>query len=589
MRRRVVIAGAVVVVAALVVVGIIASREDVGHQPVLPAEGFARPLPWAMADGRRGEIDLRTPTASVDGVAVSAPQPLGAEVSWRLEEQASRQTLVGTGTLRGAEAQFRWQFAEGNPHTVFSAAAELPTAQLQEPLISTISLDDGELTYVDPALQRVPFAGTPVTIGSLTAGPIVWRSGEKVLSLWQWNADRVTIAATEAGGYVVQFHWWEPAQHPLPDDCAAQLANAMWRIEPQLTISFAEAPDLALGRIPGGVASAVVPIFVDPMGSSEPHVRDGAAPTAEDFVARARTMTLGHSSPKDARHGNGGLAGLGVGGTVLVPAEYAEVDAVAELAEALAATTIELTRDAVHRPADCAAFRVALSEAEPILDAGAPFDGRFPNLLGPEQRDRVPGIGAGPLIWQPTVLTGRRKDVVTQTLSSSYLTRLAEARGLAVLEIPLVATRNPLVPAAAEALLDPERDGHWTIQEDVARALAEVELLAEGERFDFVGLRALTRFTVASRGVVIDEVGDGLWRVHNGGDSDLQGFTMVARGDLDVRVDGATPARTSRELGNGTTQTWFWWDVAPGATYELSLGEQKSTNRAVSWGAPPAE
>ncbi len=588
MRRNLIIGiGAAVLVSVL---GAIVAYRWLSTPPPAPVAAvglFERPMPWTVTDNATpGSIDVDRALLTVGGVEMLAPQPVGMQVRWKHEERGLREALVGLGEYAGNPARFEWKLATGSPHTLFEGSLSATRAALTEPIVSAITLPDGELTYVDGALMRVPFAGTATVLDALTSGPVVWRRGNDVVSLSQWSAERVTLAASEAGGYVVQFHWWDPELHETREGCEKQLAELQIALTPSVTISFGAVPDAARGRLPKGVASAVVPIFFDPLHVEDPRFQDAASASAEDYAVRARTIAFGHSSPKDARHGNGGLAGLEVGGTIVVPAAYAADDAVfAELVTAVSATTIELVPEAELRPSDCTAWAAALAQPDrALLRASRTFDGKFPNLFGNGQRTSIPGMAGEAATWQATQLTGRRKDVVMQALSSTYLSRLADARGIAILEIPIVATRNPLVAASAEALLEPERAGHWTIQDDLARALGEVELLSEGERFDFVGIRRLASYTRRASQVVFDEVGDGTWLVHNNGAEAVDGYTLVLSGAVAATVDGEPVKSAARALGNGDTQTWLWWDLSPGATYTLGITRAEATPRTgVSW------
>lgn len=581
------VGAATAIAAIMVVLGVVwQTEQDAGGAMSAPAGSFERPMPWADAhDPAAGEIDLESAVLRVGGVEVAAPGPLGVRMSWRHETRGAREVLIGTGEVAAEPATFEWAMAQGNPHTVFSGELKARRDALTEPVTSVIALPDGELTYVDPMLARVPFAGTAVEISALTSGPIIWRNGNDALSLWQWNADRVTLAASEAGGFVVQFHWWDPQKHAVPERCSNEIGASDVTITPRLTISFGEVPRTAMGRLPDGVTSAVVPIFFDAQQIADPRFRDGASAGADDFIARARTIAFGHSSTTDARYGNGGLAGLDVGGTVVVPAVYdATTEPFEELRDAMSSATIELVEERALRPADCGELVAARgSSHRALLGEARPFDGKFPNVFAPDQRSAIPGFASGAGMWQPTALTGRRRDVVTQALSSTYLNRLADARGVAMLEIPLIATRNPLVAVAAEALLEPERGGNWTIQEDVARALAEVELLSEGERFDFIGLGRFAAHTAGLRHVVFDEVSPGGWTVFNAGDDALDGFTLIFDGEVSATVDGAAVERLTRTLGNGGQQTWVWWDLSAGARYELRLAGDPIVRRPVTW------
>lgn len=552
--------------------------------PMARGDGtFARPMPWNKAeDARTAVIDRQTASITLGTVTVAAPRPPGVKVDWKHASSNAREVLSGSADINGASAKFVWTTAQGNPHTVFTTELEAERAKLTEAIVGSIELPDGELTYVNDALARVPFAGTPIHLSALTRGPIIWRNGEDTLALWQWTADRVSVEPTDSGGVRVTFYWWDPKLHPIREECATQVNAAKVRIDAGVTISFGEVPQFGFGRLPKGVTSAVVPIFVDPQDAKDERFRDGASASAEDYVNRARTIAFGHSSTADARYGNGGLAGLDVGGTITVPPSYdVTAEAFTELSATLAAAAIELTPEDELRPGDCKRLAEALSGGGLVVGEPLAFDGKFPNLFSLNQRNALPGLVGHSAVWRPTALTGQRKDVVTQALSSTYLTRLADVRGLAILEIPIVATRNPLVAVASEALLEPERDGQWTIEESTARALAGVELLSEDDRFDFVGIRRFADYTSAITRVEIGQVTPGSWRVVNRGQT-LDGFTLVFDHEVSITVDGEPIQTALRTLGNGARQTWAWWDLAEGAPYELEI-EGDIAPGAVEW------
>ena len=541
-----------------------AARNASQPSPALGADRQTRPATWPLGDdARTGFADPVTGGFSVGSVAVKGLLPTAATDTLELEQDGARLLLRGSGN--GGHVQ--WTAAAGNPHTIVAGSLTAPTSDGEappDPIISHVVLPDGEVVYSDSKLHRVPLASS-LDLHSIGAGPIVWRNGDDAVTFWQWQADRVRIAVAKDGGFVVSFVWYDPALHHT------SCTDGERKIDFGVSVSFADVPAMTVSRFPDGIASAVVPIFTDPRELSEASLRDGVAANPDDFASRLRTVAAGHSSPEDARHGNGGLAGLDVGGTLVVPDEWAEADSVSDLETLLSESRIELVSASQLNPDAC---------ADLALVAPHDFDGRFPNILGPAGKASLPGWVGADVHWQPTRLTGRRRDVVTQALSSIYLNKLADARGLAVLEIPLVATRNPLVAAAAESLLEPERGGHWTIHTELARALAEVELGKESGRFDFMGLGELTDHLSTVARLQFDQREDGRWRIHNPTDADAVGVTLIVEGEPTLEI-GADADRVRRPVGNGTEQTWISFDVGATQSIDLSMGPSRPSS--VNW------
>src|SRR5690606_35491198 len=109
----------------------------------------------------------------------------------------------------------------------------------------------------------------------------------------QWWADRAEIS--EIGDQQrITFLVWHPDVHANVENCPDLAATVGVSFSMMLTIGTP--PPVVLGRYRQGAAAAIVPIF------SQPEV-DGAPTSAEDFVKRARTLSLGHSNPGDPRHG----------------------------------------------------------------------------------------------------------------------------------------------------------------------------------------------------------------------------------------------------------------------------------------------
>lgn len=589
MRKPVAIGiGAVTALVLIAIVVVFATGDDEQAAPGEMGGPAARPAVWNVDDqSRPGLVRAGDVALEVGAVSLAAPQPIGASIAWKADETPGGFALLGEGKVVGADAEFGWRAGSGNPHTIFEGNFTAPAGLLAKPVSGSIELPAGDVTYINAGMEPVPFAGQPVVLSALSSGAIRWRNGADVVTLWQWRADRVELAEVD-GRVRVTFHWFHPDHHALPDDCVEELADLQVSVRPRVVVSFADVAISSLGRFPAGVTSAVVPVFFDPVDAENSDVRDGGSTSESDYAARATTIAMGHSAKNDARYGNGGLVGLEVGGTIVIPSRFdTDNEPLFAFEEAVEPTSVDTIREDRARPETCSDWKEMLQASEPILAEPVIFDGTFPNLLGPEQRPHAPGVTSLASTWRPTRLTGRRKDVVTQALSRTYLERLAERRGLALLEIPLVATRNPLVAAAGETLLEPESNGHWTIQEDVARALGEVELLSEESRFDFLSLRQADTYWRATQSVEIDEGNDGVYRVHNRGDGAIQGFTLVADGLVTAMVDGARIEQEVRRGEGDAEQTWFWWDLPASGVSELRVERPNAALAVpVGWSLP---
>jgi hypothetical protein len=591
-RRLIPVFLGLVIAAAAVAVGVYLSLGDDSNgregRESTPELGFAvGPEPWPDADPQRDGTFHDDGTLAIGSLELPPPLPSEAtDVSW----ERSGPVATGQGTIRGESLKAVVRGAEHNSNIAFAARTELGLEKLNEAIVSEIRLPLGEVSYVNPAYEEVAFAGKEVVLPSMSTGPITWRNGDVELHLWQWQVDRVALRPAEDGETIVELTWWSPEQHPVPEECIEELTDVTISVEIRGMISFGPLPSIARSRLPGGVTSAVVPVFHDPRNHPDARFKDALSTGASDYARRARTLALGHSSPEDARHGNGGLIGAGVGGTIVVPHEWADAKALEPLREDLAETTVHLVDEAQLRPVDCAGWKEAIDKSRPVVGSTEEFDGRIPNLLHSDWTHRLPSTTTAPIVWPATQLTGRRKDVVQQAMSSTYLDRLAARRGLSVLMVPIIASRNPLVAVAAESLLEPESNGHWTIQEELARAFAGIELLGEENQVDLLSLERLNDYLLASRKVEIHPRLDGTFGVANTTDRRVSGFTLVVGGAVHPLVDDEPPQHAIREVGGGAKQTWIWWDLAPKAEHVLRLERPDAASPlVVSWSPPKGE
>lgn len=550
------------------------------HAPEVPA--------WDTEEASRTGTIRGTGDVEVGGITLRALWPDGFEGNSSLESVGGDVMLRKVGRIGDEGAAFEWHFGAGNPHTSFAGEWSAPLANLTEHRISTIlQLGPGDLLYTNSAYELVPLAAEEVTLSNLQKGPIVWRNGAETVTFSQWTADRVEIRSSGEAGPVLEFVWWDPFAHHLPEDCGEELAKVTIKQGIGVMVSFDAAPPVALSRLAGGSTGAAIPVFFDPSEMEDARFRDAAASSAADFGARARTIALGHSDPADGRHGNGGLAGTGVGGTIVVPAEYADHESIVSLRSDTTDTTVEVLDEATAIPESCTAWLELLGERIATIHTTDTFDGSFPNLLDPNAINFVPAPTSGLVAWPAIELTGRRKDVVQQTLSRTYLEKLEERRGFAVLRVPMIATRNPLVAASAEAILEPERQGQWTLEENVSRALAEIELLAEERHFALLGVEEMTRHLLDVRRVTysIDETG-ALKFVNRAG-SGVSGLTVVVDASTVPVSKDAELTHEVRQSPQGRPQTWFWFDLPASGAATIRLEQPQTVpSSGIRWGVP---
>lgn len=367
-------------------------------------------------------------------------------------------------------ATLRWTFAPGNPQAVFELhIPSLPRELLSAPFAGTLTLPKGDIRYLDSTLRPTPFVGQPAAIENHTPGWIEWRGPFDVV-ISQWWADRTEVS--EVGDQQrITFLVWHPDVHPNVENCPEAAGNV--EITFRMMLTMGTSPPVVLGRYRQGASAAIIPIFSHPQG-------DGAPTSAEDFVKRARTLSFGHSNPGDPRHGNGGLAAEH-GGTLLAPAKWSQDKGLIGLAAELQNIGVEIAfvgtdQSSIIRPEGECASMASIA----WLAGGMLFSGAYTNSFATP-------TPFGPAIVAPALLNPLQIDtrdaLTTQALSRPYTERLVRDRGVLIFETPLTATRNPLVPAAAQALLSPERNGEWTISPELESTFAGLELLREDQPF----------------------------------------------------------------------------------------------------------
>lgn len=541
---------------------------------------------------------------------------LGA-LTWRHTRREDG-ALVVSGERERLKAE--WVLPKGDPQARLSMSwRDVPLTQLAEPVRAAITLPPGKLEYINHRLVRAKLpASGEVTLHSWTPGWVQWSAGEEVLTIAQWRADQVTIRRDKADGPItLTFDLWNPAHHPSIHRCEVvpQGRDAI-TLKLDVTYVLGRRLELIPSRVEGGYLAAVSPVFFDPKLLADSALHDGAPKDAEDWLGRARTLAHGHSDMRDARFGNGGLAGgSGLGGALTVDAAHLESAPVRALIAQLEKTRVSVAATGEGARKDelrawltddemkhCAAL---LSRGTPaqrasgvgasgqtLLTLGEATTGDYLNVVLPRKIRQIgddvvlsypPSFteGSPSSVYLPT-LDGAREVLTDQLLSKLYLQKLAQDRGISWFATPLIATRNPLTRAASEAVLQPERQGHWTISPEISRALGAVDLLDDHDIVRFDSVEHLLRYWRAARKVRLYEQPDGAIIAHNPGPA-LPGFTLVMEGATPLLIDGAKPkARVVPMPEHQTRQTWSWWELKPGDT-TITTPKGAQTLDPVSW------
>lgn len=529
---------------------------------------------------RLGQLDW-SPTPQIEGIE---------SVSWRRKREGQVTELIGRGELLRSPITIRWRIQEGDPQLHLSVALDdVAARQLTEPIVATLELPPGQLEHIDRAYQRAALT-EPVSKGPWAPRWVQWSGQEQTISVTGWTFDRVEVRPGEAGrGATLRVALWHPAHHPPMRGCPeVEGLNLRWRAQ----ITLGERLDVLPSRLPGGHLAAVAPVFVDPKHHPDAALHRGGPQGAKDWAKRARTLLYGYSSEEDPRFGNGGLLGLELGGALALPTSWAEVPEVRALLERLEAAPVRpawrLGEQGAQAAPEGAQLLVRERPACELLERGERTHLVFEpsgaqqaarNVLAPsvamvvgdeEVRETLPGFMQGrPSYLELDLLSGERRALTRQVMGKKALEALLAERGIMWFGAPLVATRNPLEASSAEALLEPERGGQWTLAPSLARALGQIELLDQRPQLLFTDPGRLMEHWRRARRVQLRELADGTFLVLNPGPA-LPGFTLIAPGDVTPTIGEEETEPQGREVitpREGTMQTWFWWELAPGQTH----------------------
>ncbi len=512
----------------------------------------------APADAPPQAIVITAQGPTVAAIPI-APLLSGAAEPWT-HDGAAR--ITHATRWHGAQLVQTWTVTEGDPTLRAAITLDaLPAQALEQPLTLTLALPAGEVELMDDAMGVVKVEASAAT-HAWTPGWLRWRSGDRVVTFTHAGGERLEVERA-ASGVTLRWTLWSPQAHPLIKECGAQAAG--WSLAARWEVTWGERAPLMPSRLPGGYQAALAPVFIDPALTGRKDLKEAGAASAQDWLIRARTLIHGHSASTDPRFGNGGLLGGQLGGTLSAPAKIAADIAVQSYAKSLpdrveiaAEDAADTTLALFSGQPDCQHLAPPGAGVAPVALALGGVTSKLPDML-----TSAPSVAHGaPITLSVPTLNGQRATLTTTALSRAALQNLQRQRGLSWFATPLIATRNPLVAAAQEALLEPERQGHWTLHPELAAALGEVELLQEGESILFAPVGLLARHWRAAQRVQISPLPDGSWLLHNPG-APILSFTLLASATSTLSLDGAQDKTTGE---GASAQRWLWLDLPTGFT-----------------------
>lgn len=557
-----------------------------GAEPVrLRLDGSSGPT-WVRDDG--GKVEL-------------APASTERSVDWERVETSDGHRLVGTADDGDTALQYEWLFRSGDPQARFTIRIpEIDVEKLRSDSFSTsFELPTGELQALGRRLQprSVEEKELPHRVGPMIPQWLQWRSAGRTVTLDGWTGDGWSLREGSDGESLrLELHVWRPERHPAVQNCSdpSDDGTGTVALEAAATVTFAAAPRVVPSIIPEGEAAGAIPIFDAPEAHPDATFHGVRPDDPEDWTARAKTLAYGHSDSSDPRYGNGGLLGHDLGGTVVVPSKWADTDSVRSFARATADSGVDVAvRGARELPGDGEGRPLSSTLVAEEPHCGALFGAEgtaTPSIAVPDFREfrgtfdaesLYTATGPAPSSARPYRLDGSRSELLDSALSSDLLRTLIDHRDVAAFATPLVGSRDPLVPAAKEALLKPERHGAWTVSPPFAESLANLSILRETEPIWVGSLSEWSEYWKRTRNARRRWTPEGDLRLRASGEEGVRGFTLLVGGahlsDEDVAVEGAD--RVALRRGTAPTaraerarQTWMSWDLEPGESTRVRFG-----------------
>lgn len=554
----------------------IQSSPDAPETPEKEAPSRASWLPaWSTQDASEQVVtwsDSGGPAVEISGAEVRlAPRDL----RWNTERRGDSTVLVGEDD---DGMRVSWQFADGNPSALLRVQKTLPVDRLSEPVGIDLDLPQG-------GLEAWSAAGGFATVDAYrsddaTSPWVRWSNDDSSLTLRAWNGDALDAAAADDGGVRVRLSLWSPTEHPDIVECIGELEQQDVTLDARAIVEFRKLPKLATWPYPNGSAAMMLPVFVAPELHTDPQLGEAKSRNAADFVDRVTTLAYGHSSSEDPRYGNGGLLGHGLGGTVVAPPRLLKEEKVRALAEDMAPTGVDVA-------------------AGGSLPDGAPYDALYSNelncaslrsrqILGtisPRQSETDPTTRAAPSPFAtrvaPRMLDGRLDSLLAQGFSRAYAEQALRDRGVYAFASPMVATRNPLVGAAADAVLEPERKGMWTVSPRLAGSLADVELWRESQPIGVSSVSDLVRYWHFSDQMALVWSEDGAPSLLAADPGAQVGYTIAIDGVAKLPDALRPPPSVRIQDTESGSVTLMMWDAALDKS-SLAL-ERDLSDTAVDW------
>lgn len=261
----------------------------------------------------------------------------------------------------------------------------------------------------------------------------------------------------------------------------------------RLIIQFGPQPLAIAAPTPSTAQALATPVFVDPPRLSNNAWADGRAQDALELSRRIRALSFGHSNSDDPRYGNGGLLANHLGASFAIPTDWWDDEPIQRLRQDLKDTTVELIPHLTQGPRLDDSPSAALLSDEPCLDLRPPQDEpHLPPQLVLNRHQTAPFTIPIAADLPPRLTIGKTSSERSRILN--HLFHIGNNDGLfahqsyRLLAIPLIATRNPLEPMAEQALLSPERNGHWTLHDSLTRELSTWELESKADTLHAMSL-----------------------------------------------------------------------------------------------------
>ncbi|RAL20533.1 hypothetical protein DL240_15955 [Lujinxingia litoralis] len=291
---------------------------------------------------------------------------------------------------------------------------------------------------------------------------------------------------------------------PLPRHCESLASQP---VDLRLTLTLGDVPVPVPRLAPEHARTQLIPIFVEPPNSGGDPWEEGRARTPLELARRIRALTFGHSDPEDPRYGNGGLLYQHIGASFAIPADWWEAPPITRLRNDLSDTPMEFIL-ATDIPEDAPSTLPLRTDAP--VECATIAERSF--VLATPTTDAAPvNLGAWlPQMPQFRALPPQRDDILRTLVPQVGHTGGLRPGRLTIVEAPLVASRNPLVDSYQHTLLVPERQGHWTLHEDMIRALVGFEFREDRPELAITALATRARAQNSARTPILWQPGGSL-------------------------------------------------------------------------------